>query len=106
MARAEVCDSLAEFLNYPVACKEVGAANTHLNQHEHPPLEEDLSPDLMDRFQSAIADENRLLVEQLLAGSYATCVPLSLERANRFKATLPFCVLVWLEDKVCSALES
>jgi len=68
LAKEEVCSTMSEFLRYPVTCKEVVEANTTFNHHDHPSLEEDVSPSLMERFQRTIADENRLLVEQLLAG--------------------------------------
>eukprot|EP00971_Amphidinium_carterae_P253704 5036515-Amphidinium_carterae.1 len=36
--------------------------------HDHPRLEEDISPELMERFQRSMANESDLLVRQLLTG--------------------------------------
>jgi len=67
-AKAEVCSTLSDFVGYPVSCKGVVNADETWLHNDHPTVEEDVPADLIERFQDMIADDNRLLVQQLCTG--------------------------------------
>jgi len=65
VAKAEVCGALSLFLDYPLTCEAVIPASEASMHTDHPSVEEDVAPDLIERFQQTIAAEKELLVQQL-----------------------------------------
>jgi len=65
-AEKEVCAALASRIEYHISCKHIREGAWVPNSHAHPSLQEDVSPELLRRFNDFIAPENALLEEVLL----------------------------------------
>jgi len=61
-----ICRQLSKHLNFKIGCDSKGAPLSHEWSHEHPPIEEDLTPQIQQRFNSMIAWNTNLLIDQLV----------------------------------------
>lgn len=61
-----ICQDLSDHVNVDIDCSPFeNAVPEQLNTHEHPPLDEDTTPDLRDKFADFMAPENDQLIEVL-----------------------------------------